>query len=195
MTTKINLNLFDLTDEQIQASKSMYNGKIIKCLVAPYHTYAQLEKIVPFTKNTFLFPERDASIQQLQKIVSIIASSPSTDEYRIITTNQNIIMDMIDSSVRVLTEDGDVVDCPCSTFMANIHDIRYSLLENKQFQKTATSTDTTYSHDKINAIIERTEVASITRHDHAILINDINLIGEDVIRNALLNQANRMNII
>ena len=120
MAMQITKNLFELTNEDIESSKMMYNGKIIKCLVTPYHTYAQLEKVVPFTKNTFLLPERELPITQIKGVVSMIVNSPSTDEFRIITTSQNIIMDMIDTSVRVLTESGDVVKSPCKTFMANI---------------------------------------------------------------------------
>ena len=37
---KINQNLFDLEPDQEATSKMMYNGKVIKCLVAPYHSYA-----------------------------------------------------------------------------------------------------------------------------------------------------------
>ena len=48
------------------------------------------------------------------------------------TTNQNVIMDMVDDCVRVLTEYNEVVASPVKTFAANIHDIRYSLLENKE---------------------------------------------------------------
>jgi len=55
---EIQNNLFDLTSEQEATSKMLYNGKIIKCLVAPYHTYNQLEKVIPYTKTTYLFPER-----------------------------------------------------------------------------------------------------------------------------------------
>ena len=91
---KINQNLFDLTPEQIETSKMMYSGKVIKCLVAPYHSYQELEKTVSFTKTTYLFPEREASVPQLRNLISMIVANPSTDEFRIITTNQNIIMDM-----------------------------------------------------------------------------------------------------
>lgn len=55
----ISKNLFDLTEDQEKTSKMMYDGKVIKCLVAPYHSYDQLEKVIPYTKTTFLFPERN----------------------------------------------------------------------------------------------------------------------------------------
>lgn len=62
-------NLFDLTPEQIEMSKNIYGGKIIKCLVAPYHSYNQLEKEVTYTKNTFLFPEREMSSSQCSSFI------------------------------------------------------------------------------------------------------------------------------
>jgi len=48
-----------------------YNGKVIKCLVAPYHSYAQLEQTVPFTKTTYLFPEREMSVAQVKTLIKI----------------------------------------------------------------------------------------------------------------------------
>ena len=96
---KINQNLFDLTIDQEATSKMMYNGKVIKCLVAPYHSYTQLEKIVPFTKTTYLFPEREMSISQVKSLISMIAANPSQEEFRIVTANQNIIIDMVGECV------------------------------------------------------------------------------------------------
>lgn len=72
---KINKDIFDLASDQIDTSKVMYNGKIIKCLVAPYHSYAQLEKLIPFTKSTYLFPERDLNNNQLRGFISLVVSS------------------------------------------------------------------------------------------------------------------------
>lgn len=127
---EINENLFDLTPEQIELSKEIYGGKIIKCLVAPYHTYNDLEKIIPYTKTTFLFPERDLNAERIRGLISMIVNSPNDDEFRIITASQSVILDMIDGNVRILTEGGSVVPSPVKTFLANIHDIRYSILEN-----------------------------------------------------------------
>ena len=87
---EINNNLFDLSQEQIETSKMLYSGKIIKCLISPYHTYEQLEKQIPFTKTTYLFPEREVPIPKLKGLISMIVNSPIQEEFRIITTNQNI---------------------------------------------------------------------------------------------------------
>jgi len=188
---KIKPNLFDLSKEEMETSKMLYEGKIIKCLVAPYHTYEQLEKIIPFTKTTYLFPERELPINQLKTIVSRIVQNPSKDEFRIITTNQNIIIDMADACVRVLTEKGDVVPSPVKTFMANIHDIRYSLLENPDHQKS--EKEKTEGDKKVNALISKINKAkakkSITKKEYDLIIGEINLIGEDVISSILKNMA------
>lgn len=187
MNTDINKNLFDLTPEQIETSKMIYEGKIVKCLVAPYHTYEQLEKIVPFTKTTYLFPEREVPIPKLKGLISAIVANPSNEEFRIITANQNVILDMVDSSVRVLTEDGRVVDCPVKTFMANIHDIRYSILENEAHQ--ISKEDKTKAHDKINKIINilnDKKKSVISQNEYDSLSKEIDLIGEPIIRTKLM---------
>ena len=182
-------NLFDLTSEQEATSTMMYDGKIIKCLVAPYHSYAALEKIVKYTKNTYLFPERELSIAQIRGLISLIVSNPSTEEFRIITANQNVIMDMVDDCVRVLTEDGSIVACPCKTFMANIHDIRHYILENDAHKLS--KAESTASRDKIQKMIDKVQagVAPMSKNDFDKLIKEINIIGEPIIREKLKEMA------
>lgn len=180
-------NLFDLSDEKIALSKSMYSGKIIKCLVAPYHTYEQLETLIDYTPSTYLFPERDATIQQLSHLISMIVNSKDITEARIVTTNMNIIMDMIDDNVRVLTEDNRVVNSPCKTFMANIHTLRYELLENNAHQ--ISDEQRQEGKEIINALIkevndaqEKGATKTAIRHMKV----RAELIGEDIIRVKLL---------
>lgn len=186
---KINQNLFDLTTDQEATSRMMYNGKVIKCLVAPYHSYAQLEKVIPYTKTTYLFPEREMSISQVKSLISMIASNPSQDEFRIITANQNIIIDMVGECVRVLTEGDEVVYTGTKTFMANIHDIRYNLLENDDHRLS--ESDRTQSHNKIQALIDRVNDKStkISQLDFGKLITEIDLIGEPIIKSKLKEMA------
>jgi len=184
---KVEENLFSLTPEQEEMSKMMYDGKIIKCLVAPYHTYEDLEKIVPFTKTTYVFPEREMTINQCKALISMIVSSPLKTEFRIITVNQNIIIDMIDGCVRVLTQKGDVLPSPCKTFMANIHDIRYELLENEAHQKT--EEEETLSKKKINELITKIrDKKKRTPAEWEKIREEVDLIGEAVIRNILRNE-------
>jgi len=184
---KVEENLFSLTPEQEEMSRMMYDGKIIKCLVAPYHTYEDLEKIIPFTKTTYVFPEREMTINQCKALISMIVRSPLKEEFRIITVNQNIILDMIDGCVRVLTQKGEVVPSPCKTFMANIHDIRYELLENKDHQKT--EDEETLSTKKINELITKIrDKKTKTAADWEKIKEEIDQIGESIIRNMLSNE-------
>lgn len=185
-TIQIKENFFDLTAEQIKVSKEMYEGKIIKCLVAPYHTYDQLEKIIPFTKTTYLFPERECSVQQLCGLLSMIVASPLKEEFRIVTTSQNVIIDMVGDCVRVLTEKGEIVPSPIKTFMANIHDIRYSLLENDAHKMSASEKSSGVKAvnkllDKINSLKSK----SITEKERKDLIEQASMIGEPLIENKL----------
>ncbi len=191
---KINNNLFDLTPEQEETSKMMYDGKIIKCLVAPYHTYAALEKVVPFTPTTYLFPERELPAAQLSGIISMIVANKVHSEFRIITTNQNIIMDMIDGCVRVLTEYDEVVACPVKTFMANIHDIRYSILENESHQKS--KEEKSQGRERVqNLITKIREKRKVTQSEYDALRKEVDLIGEDVISGILKNHLEDLEII
>lgn len=191
---KINQNLFDLTTEQEETSRMMYSGKIIKCLVAPYHTYVTLEKQVPFTSTTYLFPERELPASQLSGIISMIVANKSQEEFRIITTNQNIIMDMVDDCVRVLTEEGEVVPCPVKTFMANIHDIRYSLLENKEHQKS--QEEKSLNRERIqNLLTKIREKSKVSQSEYDALEKEVNMIGEDVISGILKNHLSDLEIV
>jgi len=190
----ISKNLFDLTEDQEKTSRMMYNGKVIKCLVAPYHSYAQLEKVIPYTKTTLLFPEREMSVTQIKSLISIIVANPSQDEFLIVTTNQNIIMDMVGDCVRVLTEGGDIVYTGTKTFMANIHDIRYELLENDAHRLS--ESERTESQNKIQTIINRVnDKTPITRTDFTHLVSEIDLIGEPIIKNKLKEMAHSLTII
>ena len=191
----INKNLFDLTTDQEDTSKMMYNGKVIKCLVAPYHSYAQLEKIIPFTKTTYLLPEREMSIPQVKSLISMIVANPSQEEFRIITANQNIILDMVGECVRVLTERDEVVYTGTKTFMANIHDIRYDLLENDDHRLS--ETERTQAHKIISVLIDRVNDTStpITQTDFDKLIIEINMIGEEIIKRKLKQMSHDLTII
>lgn len=181
---KIANNLFDLTPEQESTSKMMY-GKIIKCLIAPFHSYQQLEPEIPYTKTTYLFPEREASASQITGLISMIANSPIDAEFRVITANMSVILDMVDSSVRVLTEAGDIVASPCKTFSANIHTIRYDILENEAFK--ISKTEKTQAHNKINILIKRIEAINSTTsaEERMSIYDEIDVIGEPIIRNKL----------
>jgi hypothetical protein len=194
ISMNISKNLFDLTEDQEKTSRSIYNGKVIKCLVAPYHTYDKLEKVIPYTKTTLLFPEREMSTTMIKGLISMIVANPSQDEFRIITTNQNIIMDMVGDCVRVLTEGGDIVYTGTKTFMANIHDIRYELLENDNHRLS--ESERTESQNKIKTIINRVnDKTPITRTDFTQLISEIDLIGEPIIKNKLKEMSRNLTIV
>lgn len=193
-------NLFDLNEEQISMSKTIYNGKVIKCLVAPYHSHRQLEELIIYTPTTYLFPEKEMTAEQVRSFISLVVANEKiteNDEIRIITASQSIILDMIDGSVRILTEFDTVVECPIKTFMANIHDIRYSVLENKHHQKTQEQKSET--HSLINTII-----TDINNHSDNNLemdedmykdyVSKIKIIGEPLIRNKLLEMIRSVNV-
>lgn len=79
-------NLFDLSEEELKMSKAIYGGKVIKCVVAPFHTYHELESVVSFTPTTYLFPERECTMPQLRSFINMIVNRDSDGEHRIITS-------------------------------------------------------------------------------------------------------------
>jgi len=192
-------NLFELTEEQISTSKMMYGGKVLKCLVAPYHSNKQIEEMLEFSPTTFLFPEKEMSLPQVKNFISMIVSSTIiNDEVRIITTSQNIIMDMVDDCVRILTEGGDIVESPEKTFMANIHTIRYSLLENKSHQISVSEREngTKIINNLITEINEHCDNKNpMDRVEFEALTTKIKLIGEPIIRVKLLEMASEIKVV
>lgn len=190
MSLQIQQDLFDLSTEEIEQSKAMYNGKIIKCLIAPFHTYETLEKIVPYTPSTFLFPERDVPIGNLGSFVSIVVNSKH-DEIQIITTSMPIITDMIGSCVRILTENDDIVECPIATFSANIHSIKYEIFDNERYRKS--KKEKSVQHAVITKLIDDiAKCTSMTDEEYDKFKATVSTIGEDIIRRAIMDKLNRI---
>lgn len=198
---KLEKNLFNLTEEGLSTSKMMYNGKILKCLVAPYHSYKQLEAILEYTPTTFLFPEKEMNLMQVKGFINMIVNSPKItdkDEVLIITTSQNIIIDMVDACVRVLTEKGNIVNSPCKTFLANIHDIRFHLLENEdhQLSKTERQEGNKMVNDLITVVNDHTDNnKSMKKSEYERLVAKIKMIGEPIIGNKLLEMAREIKVV
>ena len=178
---KIQENLFDLTEEQTKSSKSIYNGNVIKCLVAPYHSYEHLKVLINSDENTYIFPERNFSYTQLFSFISNLIQHENSNEIKIITSSYNIILDMINSSVRILEENNEIVECHSKTLQANIHNIRYNILEstNRTLYNKAFSVN--FINDLITKINSINEKNKITKTEYNKLQHGVNLIGEEVI--------------
>ena len=163
---KIPGNLFDLTDQQIEQSKMIYDCKIIKCLVAPYHSFSDLAKVIEIIPNTYLFPERDhmMSYHEIKCLISAIVHKNSNGEIRIVTASQTIIGDMIDSCVRILTQNNEIIECPEKTFLANIHTIRSEILEDEGNELTKEQDSIAeIKIDKIIGLVNKAEKKGITQ--------------------------------
>jgi len=176
-------NLFELSDEQISTSKMMYNGKIIKCLVAPYHSYKQLESVVPYTSSTYLFPEREMSYLQTRLFLSMLTNSQITDEILIITSSIPIIGDIVSGLVRVLDQRGNIQESDVKTFAANQHDIRLGLLENTDYE--ISDGEKSNSTRKIQNVIDKINSGKMTDDEVKDATLIIDSIGEIMIRSKL----------
>jgi len=182
---KLSNNLFKLSEQDIKTSNMMYN-KVIKCLVAPYHTQNTLE--LDYAPNIFMFPENEMTESQSKKFISMITNSP-LQEVLIITKNSNIIYDMVDCCVRILTENNVIIPCPVRTFAANLCDISLLILNNKEHQKT--EAEKSKSHVVIGDIIKKIEKStSFTNEEADELYKTVDIIGDDVISYKLKKMLN-----
>ena len=182
----INKEIFKLEKSQEDFTKMFYDGKVIKCLVAPYHTAEYFEKNLEWADNIFVFPENSIPRGQLSSLISMIVASPK-EEVIIITTSNEIITQMIGDNVRVFTEAGNIVPCPIKCLMANIHDIRYNLLENKEFKDGQGNMVGNFGEGFVNSLIQKINSTETSKENYELFKSRIELVGEDVIRVALMN--------
>jgi len=190
---KLDNGLFKLTKEQEETSKMLYNDKIIKCLVAPYHTYDDPKFNNPnfvsnkiemdWAENVYMFPEKEMTEGQSRQFMSLIVNSKH-QEVLIITASQSIILDMYDGCVRILTEFDTIVDCPAKTFAANIHTINIEILNNKSHQKNH-EYGNKFSTDKINKLIGEVRKNEFTQKEYDEIMKSIKRIGEPIIEKKL----------
>lgn len=186
----ITKNLFDLTSEEEQISRQFY-GKIIKCLIAPYHHI----KNIPLEPNNevFVFPERDLTIQQRREIVSVMANS-AAPEIRFVTSDVFIITDMVQSCTRTLTPNGEIEKTSTATFCANAHDILFSVLQDKR-HVNAYQDNKNKNRDVINGVIRAIEAKSMTHNEYEANMKIINAIGEPIIGDRLKDMIREVTIV
>jgi hypothetical protein len=188
---KITKNLFDLTPEQEQSSISIY-GKVIKCLIAPYHSI----KDIPLEPNdeVYVYPERDLNIQQRKEMVGIMANSAKKEIY-FVTSDLFMILDMIDGCCRILTPDGEIEECPEKTFAANPHTIIYEVIHNEYYVKERKNKEMDFKNVIQKIIDDVNDKKGMTLEKYEKTKSTIKLIGEDLIRVKLLEMLSDVKII
>lgn len=182
----INKEIFKLEKEQEDFTKIFYDGKVIKCLIAPYHTSEYFEKNLEWTDNIYVFPENSIPRDRLSSLIGMIVASPK-QEVIIITTSNEIITQMIGDNVRIFTQAGNIVPCPIKCLMANIHDIRYNILENKSFQDGNSTNISNFGEGFVKSLIDKINTTEMTKENYELFKSRIDLVGEKVIRVALMN--------
>lgn len=187
---KLKQNLFEISKEEETMSKTLYN-KVIKCLVAPYHVASQLE--MDWQPNIFMFPEKEISQAQTKQFVSLLVNNPNIKEAMIITSEINIILDMYDGCVRILTEDEEIIPSPEKTFCANPHTIKYCLLENEAHQ--ISKKQKKESTEKVNEVIRKINTKKMTQEEYDECITYIKMIGEPILANKLKEMIRNVKII
>lgn len=182
----INKEIFKLEKGQEDFTKMFYDGKVIKCLVAPYHTAEYFEKNLEWADNIYVFPENSIPRDRLSSLIGMIVASPK-QEVIIITTSNEIITQMIGDNVRIFTQAGNIVPCPIKCLMANIHDIRYNILENKSFQDGNSTNISNFGEGFVKSLIDKINTTEMTKENYELFKSRIDLVGEKVIRVALMN--------
>ena len=182
----INKEIFKLEKEQEDFTKIFYDGKVIKCLIAPYHTSEYFEKNLEWADNIYVFPENSIPRDRLSSLIGMIVASPKP-EVIIITTSNEIITQMIGDNVRIFTQAGNIVPCPIKCLMANIHDIRYNILENKSFQDGNSTNISNFGEGFVKSLIDKINTTEMTKENYELFKSRIDLVGEKVIRVALMN--------
>ena len=182
----ISKEIFKLEKEQEDFTKMFYDGKVIKCLVAPYHTAEYFEKNLEWSDNVYVFPENSVPRDRLSSLIGMIVASPK-QEVIIITTSNEIITQMIGENVRIFTQAGNIVPCPIKCLMVNIHDIRYNILENKNFQDGNSNNIANFGEGFVKSLIDKINTTEMTKENYDLFKSRIELVGEDVIRVALMN--------
>ncbi len=133
MKKLISKKLFDLTPEQKDKSIKMY-GKVIKCLIAPYHTINRLP--LEHNDNVYVYPERDLTIEQRKELISDMCNTEK-DEYLLVTSDMFIISDLITDCVRILTNDAEIIECSIKPFGANLYDVLKILRQEKTYNESS----------------------------------------------------------
>ena len=188
---KIEKGFFELSKEEKESSMMMYD-KIIKCLVVPYHIERELE--IEYAPNIYLFPEKEIPKDKCRQFISMVVNNKTEKEALIITADMNIILDMVDDCVRILTENGEIVHSPEKTFAANAHTIIHCVLNNDDHKIS--------KKEKSNSIKEIEDVISmindndtITQKEHDEIMRVINKIGEPIISDRLKDMLSEVTVI
>ena len=186
-------NKFELTEEEVKTSIEIY-GKVIKCVIAPYHTpwnvtETEVGKLV--AESIITFPERIISAKDCKfYIKNLVEDKSGAKEVLIITSNTDIISDMIRQNVRLLDKDGELHEIDLKPFLANVHDIRnlMGLMNNDNFSSDLLK-------DQIEKICNCTDKNQPLK-DEELIGKIIDSIGDPLIVNIMERQfedAKRIN--
>ena len=97
---------------------------------------------------------------------------------------------MVGDNVRIFTEAGNIVPCPIKCLMANIHDIKYSILDNTKYKDGKSVEVENFGIDFVNSLIRKIQSTKIDKETYKSYKDKIELIGENVIRIKLLQILN-----
>ena len=185
------LKIFSLKESQVNASKAMYNGKIIKCLIDPHHN---LDDVTNYIGNgsqgkLYIFPENNMSLLDTQLFIKNLVDSEISEPITIITANQNIIMDMIGDCVGILNTDYSVSECNSATLYANLYDIqricglkRCSVFAANKLKELIDAV----------AIFETDSTLIITSAEYTEIKESLDIIGDEVFKFMISNKLEKI---
>jgi hypothetical protein len=196
--------LFEIIEEAKELSKKFYNGIIVKCLVAPYHSEQLLktyfnEKIGYYG---YIMPENNMSLNnQRYWLRELLESMEGSDvkEIHIITSSMHIIRDMLGECTRLLTETYDIVNpleegdefnkTHGKTLAANFYEIETAYLNNEKYKKD----EKQYHSIKLFEIIDIVNKDNPSEEELTNAIEVIEVLGDSFLKSSLKLQVDKHN--
>ena len=115
------------------------------------------------------------------------------DDIPVSNDGNEIITQMIGDNVRVFTEAGNIVPCPIKCLMANIHDIKYNLLENKDFKDGKGTMVGNFGEGFVNSLIQKINSTETSKENYELFIGKWGYV--DYCSNELINEKTEILVI
>lgn len=177
--------IFDISEQDIEKSKKIYNGIFIKVLITTNHNINTIQDALKLKGKVLYYPENNQSNRDTKLFIEGLTrmSTEFTDEVTIVTESIDIIRDMVASNVRILTPDGEIIKPPIETFMGNVAEINNEIFNREDIPHFADR----YVMELINEInsYDGMEMSNDVKLDFE---NRIEIIGDLFLKCALKEQ-------
>lgn len=106
--------IFDISEQDIEKSKKIYNGIFIKVLITTNHNINTIQDALKLKGKVLYYPENNQSNRESKLFIEgltriCLENAHELSEITIVTESIDIIRDMVASNVRILTPDGEII--------------------------------------------------------------------------------------